>query len=79
MNFKPAVNSSRMVNDFQDLLMKIYVDMEQSLLVKRYIHNATAEYQSEFKGKSKKLHKSLCPNIKIIDYASPINSFNSKN
>ena len=73
-NSKNLSEGLRMANELWDVLMKIYPSMERSLIFKRQIANATAEYQSDLKEllktakPEKKILSSLnyCLNLKII-------------
>lgn len=48
-NLKNLSEGLRMANELCDFFMKIDPSMERSLIFKRQIANATAEYQSELK------------------------------
>lgn len=48
-NLKNLGEGLRMANELCDFFMQIDQSMERSLIFKRQILNATAEYQSEFK------------------------------
>jgi hypothetical protein len=48
-NLRNLSEGLRMTNEFCDFFMKIDPSMERSLIFKRQIANATAEYQSELK------------------------------
>ena len=49
LNLKNLSGGLRMANELCDFFMKIDPSMERSLIFKRQIANATAEYQSELK------------------------------
>ena len=72
-NLKNLREGLRMANELCDFFMKIDPSMERSLIFKRQIANATAEYQSELMEllklpSKKKLLNSInhCLNLKII-------------